>query len=643
MLIKKDKIFRQSSRQAGFSLVELLVAISFVSVIITAILTMNAFTASLWKANEDKTKAYFYATESLEAMKLIGWSSLSNGDYHLVLQNNTWTLISGDETLENKYTRNINISSVQRQFNTSGHVYGDIVASGFADPDSKKISTTITWPDKKGNIKTLSLDNYLSRWQAERFSQTDWFGGSGQATWSDVTKFYSKTSGLETSIEGITTLVSGFLDWNNATPTSTKDLPNSSADANDIYVSGNYAYMVTENNSSGSGGSEFYILNIADPKNPAQVSSLNIGSTATAVVVQGNYAYVSTKRDSSELRIIDISNVLTPSIISNIDLTGSQDASDVAVSGTKLYLVRGNSLYYFNIIDPRYPPQTPLNNIDLGDLGKKLFISANYVYVATEKSNKELQIFDATTAAYVGGADLPDDATDVFVQGARAYVSTDINSGAEFYVFDVSNPSSPALLGSYEVGERVNAISIVGPYALLGLTANQNQNLEIKVIDISFPTTISPVRDFNLDGDVLGLSANCSLVYAATKYDTKELAIISTGMTDCYATDGQLESSTFDTGAASVTYNWLAWSGSQPANTTIKFQLATSNNSNGPWNYVGPDGSGSSYYMTAAKEFINYNYHLDQRYFRYKLFLNSQSDFQAPALEEFILSYSPHQ
>lgn len=637
MLSKNKKIFQQGSRQAGFSLVELLVAISFVSVIITAILTMNSFNASLWKANEDKTKAYFYATESLEAMKLISWSSLNNGDYHLVLQNNAWTLTSGNETLENKYTRNINISSVQREFSTNGHVYGDIVASGFADPDSKKIIATITWPDKKGNIKTLSLDNYLSRWQAERFTQTDWSGGSGQDTWSDITKFYSKTSGLEANIEGISTLVSGFLDWNNATPTSTFSL-SSTYDANDIYVNGNYAYMVTENNSS---GSEFYVLDIADPKNPSQVSSLNISSAVTAVAVQGNYAYLASRGDSTEIRVINITNINNPSIATTVNLSGNSDALDIGVNDTKLYTVQGNTLYVFDITTPTSPQQ--LDTIDLNGGGKKLFISANNIFVATQDDDRELQIIDATNPANlqnIGFANLLDDATDIFVQGTRAYVSTDINSGAEFYVFNISNPSSPALMGSYEVGAKVNAIHIVGPYAILGTNLS---NQEIKIVDISFPATISSVTNFDLSGYILSLSANCSFIYAAGTSNNEELIVISTAVTDCYATNGQLESSTFDTGADNITYNWLAWSGSQPANTTIKFQLATSNNSNGPWNYVGPDGSNSSYYTTAAKEFINYNYHLNQRYFRYKLFLNSQSDFQAPALEEFNLSYSSHQ
>ena len=58
----------------GFSLIELLIAISFISVSIVTILTMNSFNAKLWKQNENETKAHFYAMESIEAIKLIDWS-----------------------------------------------------------------------------------------------------------------------------------------------------------------------------------------------------------------------------------------------------------------------------------------------------------------------------------------------------------------------------------------------------------------------------------------------------------------------------------------------------------------------------------------------------------------------------------------
>ncbi|MCB9802644.1 prepilin-type N-terminal cleavage/methylation domain-containing protein [Candidatus Nomurabacteria bacterium] len=631
MILQKEK--------NGFSLIELLVAISFIAVIISVILTMNVFNSEIWKLNENKTKAYFYAAESLEAIKLVDWTELNNGDWHLELASNAWNLVANSELLEEKYTRTINIAPVERASSENGHVFGEIVESGFVDPDSKKITITISWLSG-ADEKNVTLETYLSRWQADRFSQSDWIGGSGQSEWSDETRFFNQSGGLDTTVPGIITLLSGFLDWNQATTTANFDLPGN-FDENDVYELNNLAYLVTENNSS---GSEFYILDVSDIHNPYQIASLNIGSSVTSVVAQGDYAYLSTKKNDAELRVIDISNPHSPYIVASIDLSGNENASDLVVNETELYILQEDDLHSFNISDPTDPQM--LDKISLNSQTKELYLSGNNVYVATEDSSQELQIVDVTNPAnlqIIGGYNLPGSlkGTDVFVRGTRAYISTENNgSGAEFFIFEISDPTDPVFIGSYEAGEKIHSFAIVGPYALLGTNF---LNSELNVIDVSFPSSISEVSSFDLSGNVLGMSANCAVIYAATSSNSSEFFIISTEVSDCgYASNGELESSTFDTGSNEVTYNWISWSGSEPGNTDIKFQIATSNNVNGPWNYLGPDGSSSSYYSDAAGELINYNAHLNQRYFRYKLFLDSQANLQAPTLEEVTISYSTY-
>jgi hypothetical protein len=623
----------------GFSLIELLIAISFISVSIVTILTMNSFNAKLWKQNENETKAHFYAMESIEAIKLIDWSELVTGDYHLELESDVWNLVIGSETLEEKYTRTVHISEVQREDSTNGHAHGTIVETGFVDPDSKKITVTITWLVNEVS-KQIILENYLNRWPADRFMQSNWVGGSGQSNWSDETKFYTKNNGIDISVPGITTLLSGFLDWNEATTTANFNLPGN-FDENDVFELNDLAYLVTENNSS---GSEFYILDVSNIYNPFQISSLNMGSSVTSVVVQGDYAYLSTKRNTGELRVVDVSSPNSPFIAATVNLSGNQNAYDLVVNETELYILQDDDLHSFSITDPTDPEM--LDKIDLDGDANELYLSGNNVYVATEDDDKELQIIDVTNPANlqaIGEYDLPGSlkGTDVFVQGTRAYISTE-NSGSnpEFYIFEISDPTDPVFIGSYEAGEKIHSFAIVGPYALLGTNF---LDAELNVIDVSFPSSISEVSSFDLSGNVLGMSANCAVIYAATSSNDSEFFIISTEVSDCgYAASGELESSTFDTGFTEITYNWVAWSGSEPANTDIRFQFATNNNQNGPWNYLGPDGTSNTYYSNGAKEFIDYSSHLDQRYFRYKLFLTSQADLQVPILEEITISYSTY-
>jgi hypothetical protein len=87
-----------------------------------------------------------------------------------------------------------------------------------------------------------------------------------------------------------------------------------------------------------------------------------------------------------------------------------------------------------------------------------------------------------------------------------------------------------------------------------------------------------------------------------------------------YVPAGQLESSTFDTGAAS-NFTILEWEPtSQVPGTSVSFQLA-SNNDNFTWNYVGPDGTAATYY-TVPGTTIN-PVHDNNRYIRYRVNLES--------------------
>ncbi|MEK9173196.1 MAG: hypothetical protein AAB594_01305, partial [Patescibacteria group bacterium] len=108
------------------------------------------------------------------------------------------------------------------------------------------------------------------------------------------------------------------------------------------------------------------------------------------------------------------------------------------------------------------------------------------------------------------------------------------------------------------------------------------------------------------------------------------------------STYGNLYSAVFDTGSAfPVDYNAVAWVGVKPAGTDVFFQLAVRSDCSGglptcaddTWNFTGPGGSTSTfyltnvygfqkgiYYATFGRDFINAG-----RYFRYRIRLKSDS------------------
>ena len=112
------------------------------------------------------------------------------------------------------------------------------------------------------------------------------------------------------------------------------------------------------------------------------------------------------------------------------------------------------------------------------------------------------------------------------------------------------------------------------------------------------------------------------------------------------AATSTLISSIFDTGASSgVAINTIMWQGNKPSGANVKFQIASSNSSSGPWSYFGPDGSDTTHYTPTDVNIpvqINLAHHSNKRYFRYKIFLESNaSQTASPRVDDVIINWSP--
>ncbi len=104
-----------------------------------------------------------------------------------------------------------------------------------------------------------------------------------------------------------------------------------------------------------------------------------------------------------------------------------------------------------------------------------------------------------------------------------------------------------------------------------------------------------------------------------------------------YPSMGMLTSSAFDTGTNATTYTTITWQPtSQDASTSVAFQIAA-NNDNTTWNYIGPDGTGSTYYTTPGNTISAVNN--SKRYVRYKTFLSTSDDQKTPVLTSVNINY----
>lgn len=67
-------------------------------------------------------------------------------------------------------------------------------------------------------------------------------------------------------------------------------------------------------------------------------------------------------------------------------------------------------------------------------------------------------------------------------------------------------------------------------------------------------------------------------------------------------------------------WSTLSWTAVTPANTTVQFQAAASNSINGPFDFVGPDGTAATFFTTSGASLAQFN---GFRYLRYEALLST--------------------
>ncbi len=133
----------------------------------------------------------------------------------------------------------------------------------------------------------------------------------------------------------------------------------------------------------------------------------------------------------------------------------------------------------------------------------------------------------------------------------------------------------------------------------------------------------------------------------SNKYDTStNIATSTIGQITMATTtsDGTLISSILDTGVSGGTgFNSLVWQGSLGTGGAVKFQIAFSNSSSGPWTYYGSTST-SDWYQPNPNVSISFTTTgsaspQNKRYIRYKVNLSTSST--TPTINDIIINWSP--
>jgi len=150
-------IIQWKDNKKGIAVIEILIVIAIITITLTSILGLTNFSLKASILAKETTQAVNLAQEAIEAVRSIrdgNWDKMANGNHGLTNAGGNWDF-EGTENIINEFTRTVLIEGVQRDANDN-----IIESGGTSDPDTKKITATVSWKEKEREIIT-----YLTNWK----------------------------------------------------------------------------------------------------------------------------------------------------------------------------------------------------------------------------------------------------------------------------------------------------------------------------------------------------------------------------------------------------------------------------------------------------------------------------------------------
>jgi hypothetical protein len=185
------------------------------------------------------------------------------------------------------------------------------------------------------------------------------------------------------------------------------------------------------------------------------------------------------------------------------DAPGTNDGIHIQTQGNYAYLIRSGGAPNFLIYDVGNPAApTIAGSLTLSGTPTNIAVFGNYAYVSNQSDSQELQIISIAAPmapAVVGTYNAPGtaNANGIAVAGTVAYLVRSSSMSDEFLVINITNPSSPALLDSLDVGATAYSVAVVGDYAYV---ANGSNSQEVRAVNIANPSVIAFAGSLNLSG-----------------------------------------------------------------------------------------------------------------------------------------------
>jgi len=244
------------------------------------------------------------------------------------------------------------------------------------------------------------------------------------------------------------------------------------------------------------------------------------------VDVSGDYAYCI---GPYGLQVLNISNPAFPTLVARLMLqqtplrVGGYNylvaTFGIDVEGTKAYVANwdGNghgTLHIIDVSDPSHPQL--LSSLKRNHYASDIKVAGGYAYVAQTYSGLMVYNVSNPSSPVVAGSYPTLYAQGVALTGEYAYVA-DGSTGLK--IINISNPTQPTLIGNCDTPDEAIKVCVQGNFAYVADNRSDGQRAGLQIIDISIPTAPVIVGSLDTRFNAVDVAVSGNYCYVVDIYD----------------------------------------------------------------------------------------------------------------------------
>ena len=282
----------------------------------------------------------------------------------------------------------------------------------------------------------------------------------------------------------------------------------------DVALSGNYAVLSGQDQNGG----ELSVVDVSDPTNPAEVARLDLGSYyGTSIKIDGTTAYITTGDQGGGVVTVDIASPRAPRVIGVVPVPNALHALR---AGGRTLVLGGDPDTHLYAVDGQAA-------VDLATIATEHFDAPGRMAITngsviTNGHDTGLSILtvapDLSSASVLFHAPLTGTGNGIDIAGGLAILA---QGEAGTLVYDVSNPASPHLLGSFSFPDESGSANEVrfGTTATASYVFLSDGLQGFRIVQIA-PPAPAPVLPTLTGGAIVGYyTPSAGMPASAVPYD----------------------------------------------------------------------------------------------------------------------------